>query len=301
MNFGPIFAVILGLALAIFSLSQSNFPLFSGTGSGPLATGPGTSAEVRNPQPVSTGGGFFSVGPQTGNQAEQPKPGESPYKGKVQIATVQRSGDLPAQEYVVVSRTGGFFGSSADQNQPIDVTGWTIGSLHGSAAIPQAFSIPEIDAAEQDIFLSPGGEVVIVTGTLGYTRNFRENQCVGYFSQTYSFTPSLSSSCPDSDVDRSDLLRRGFNGECIDAIDAVGTCHTPVGPFAAGYIGQSCLEYMNQNLNYIGCVKNFRDSKDFLGNTWRVELHQSAKLFNQRHDHVYLRDRAGLLVDEFEY
>jgi len=97
------------------------------------------------------------------------------------------------------------------------------------------------------------------------------------------------------------LLARGFNGACIDTIEGVPACRTPQGPFLAGIIGQECLAYMNENLNYAGCVKNFRTDKDFLKDRWRVSLKRSTKIFDERHDKVTLRDQNGLLVDEFEY
>src|SRR3989344_1855620 len=166
---------------------------------------------------------------------------------------------------------------------------------------PRAFNIPEIDATDEDILLPPGGELVILIGTPSYQRNFRENACTGYFNQSYSFTPSLSNSCPDDNPDRAHLLALGFNGACIDAIRAVPACRTPQGPFQAGVIGRECIDYMNKNFSYVGCVENVRDEGGFLKNIWRVSLRRPTKLFDPRHDIVTLRDQQGLLVDEFEY
>ncbi|MEK7465136.1 MAG: hypothetical protein AAB591_01820, partial [Patescibacteria group bacterium] len=92
-----------------------------------------------------------------------------------------------------------------------------------------------------------------------------------------------------------------FNGACIDTIAAFPACRTPEGPFLAAVIGPRCLDYINENFNYAGCVKNFRDERDFLKSTWRVSLRESGKLFDPAHDLVTLRDRNGLLVDQFEY
>lgn len=303
MNPSGVIILIIALLIGYFALSGSD--LFM-SGTDPLATGPGRGSKIQNPQPVATGGGFFGTSPTPQNQAApQPPPGVSPYKDKVRISTVERSNLRPDQEYVVISYGGGFFGlfgsNQSQQSQPVDVTGWTIGNLKATERIPQAFNIPEIDAAERDIFLPPGGNLVVVTGTPTYQQNFRENACVGYFNQTRSFTPSLSDSCPDADVSRSVLLGMGFNGICIDAIESVSACRTPRGPFDISSIKSECVDYMNENFSYVGCIKNFRDSKDFLKNTWRVSLKRNTKLFDPRHDRVILRDRAGLLVDEFEY
>lgn len=298
MNPAAIIAILVVLAIAYIGFSGSDFSFFSG-GGGPIAAGPGQSAEIQNPQPVQKGG-FFDFS-QT-RQDEKPvlKPGESPYKGKIRISSIQRSGDRPDEEYIIL-RHGGFFSSAGSQERPIDITGWIISSRRSQETIPRAYNIPEIDAQEQDIFLPPGGELIILSGALSYTRNFRENACVGYFNQTHAFRPALSNSCIDDNPERSDLLSRGFNGACIDIIQSLPSCRTPPGPFQAGVIGSGCIDYMNENFSYVGCVKNFRDQKDFLKNTWRVSLKRSQKLFDSRHDRVILRDSQGLLVDEFEY
>ncbi len=288
-----IIGIIIAVIVGYFAFTGRDLLPF---GRGPLATGPGRDTEIQNPQPVETRG-FFGFGQPSPPPA--PRPGESPFKDKVRISTVVRSGERPEDEHVII-RFGGFF-SGSSQERPINVTGWTIGSQRSSAPIPRAFNIPEIDAAEQDILLPPGGEVIILTGTPSYQRNFRENQCVGYFNETHSFTPSLSNSCVDDNPDRSMLLARGFNGACIDAIRAIPACRIPKGPFQAAVIKPECIDYMNQNFSYVGCVRNFRDRRDFLKNTWRVFLGRNQKLFDSRHDRVTLRDRQGLLVDEFEY
>lgn len=303
MNPSGVIALLIALVVAYFAFSGSGI-LTSGTG--PLATGPGYGTGIRNPQPVSSGGGFFGASTQTSEKPQQLPPGVSPYKGVVSIDTVSRFSNSPAEEYIVIHYSSGFFsfsGSGGNQTgvRPIDVTGWTIGTPRSSALIPRAFNIAEIDAADQDIILPPGGNVVIVTGTPSYQQNFRENACTGYFNQTHTFTPSLSSSCIDETPSRSALLGMGFNGACINAIESVSSCRTPQGPFDISSIKSECVDYMNQNFSYVGCVKNFRDSKDFLKDTWRISFKRDTKLFDPLHDRVILRDRAGLLVDEFEY
>ncbi len=310
MNPLAIFTLIIAAIVGFFAISTGGPGLFGG--SGPIASGP-SSSEIRNPQPLARGpvlGGFgppppAPVPPVSGRPAPEVlplPPGISPWRGKVAITTVQRFGDRPDQEYTAIRHQGfGFTSGSGALPEVIDVTGWRIEGLYSAGVIPGAFDIPEIDAAERDILLPPGGELIIVSGTPSYQRNFRENACVGYLTQSHAFTPGLSSSCPDAQRNRSALLRRGFTGACIDAILAVPSCRTPQGPFEAAAIKSECLDYLNQNFSYVGCVKNFRDEKDFLKKTWRAFLGRPEKLFDSRHDRVTHRDRAGLLVDEFEY
>lgn len=306
MNPLGIFAIIIALAVGYYGFNsdfgQFNLPGF-GSGSGPIATGSGSGAGIEDPQPVSRG--FLGFGGAAAPESQPaPRPGESPYKGKVTIARVNRSGLSPADEYVVIRYGGGFFGLFSRQSAselPVDVTGWSIGSRRTNAVIPGAYNIPEIDAVQQDIILSSGGEVIILVGASSYQRNFRENACVGYLNEFHDFTPSLSNRCMDSRPDRGSLLSRGFNGACVDAIEGVSTCRVPGGNYEAGVIGAECIDYLRQNFNYAGCVRNFRDRSDFFGNVWRVSLRQPSKLFDPQHDRVILRDKDGLVVDEFEY
>ncbi len=306
MNPIGIFVVIVGLVTGYYLLSGSglDLPFLDRFGSGPIATGPGFGAEVENPQPVSRGFfGFGTPSPQAGSEQPAPRPGESPYKGKVSIANIHRSGTSADEEYVTIRYGGGgFFGlGGSPDSAPIDVTGWSISSRRFSTTLPRAYNIPEIDALEQDVILAPGGEVRALVGAQGYQKNFRENACIGYLNESYTFTPSLANSCADSSPDKSKLIARGFSGACIDTIEAVSTCRAPEGPFQAGVIGPGCIEYMSQNFSYAGCVKNFRDRGGFLGDTWRVSLRRTEKMFDPLHDKVTFRDANGLLVDEFEY
>lgn len=311
MNPLAIFTLVVAVIVGFFAISTGGPGLFGG--SGPIATGP-ESPEIRNPQPLARGSIFSipraPVQPPGAPSAVQPTPpapalppGVSPYRENVVISAVERSGERADQEYVIIRSQGfGRFSSAAGPRpELIDVTGWRIESLRSSGAIPRAFNIPEIDAAEQDILLPPGGEVIVLSGTPTYQRNFRENACAGYFTQSHAFRPSLSGSCADSRQDRAPLLARGFNGACIDAIQSVPACRTPSGPFEVAAIKSECLDYLNQNFSYVGCVKNFRDEKDFLKNTWRVFLGRPTKLFDPRHDRITLLDQQGLVVDEFEY
>lgn len=298
MNILAIIGVLVAVVIGIFTVSSGG--LFEDRGGGPIATGPG-SREIRNPQPISRQSRVRPrVAPQpptrtTPAPLPEPAPGVSAFRDAVRISTVRRSGTSPAEEYVILKHV------DSRTDFEIDVTGWQIASLKSSALIPRAVRIPEIDVPEEDIVLPRGGVLTIVVGTPTYQRNFRENRCVGYLNQQHRFTPSLSSSCPDSRPDRGLLLARGFSGACIEFIERIPACRTPTIRFKDSSIGNECIAYINRNFTYAGCVANFRDRSDFLRNSWRVSLKRPTKLFDPRHDRVTLRDAQGLLVDEFEY
>jgi len=79
-------------------------------------------------------------------------------------------------------------------------------------------------------------------------------------------------------------------------------CRIPTFNFeTTAKLGNACLEYVSKNFSYTACVKNYRNEKNFLKNTWHVNLNRPQKLFDLRHDRIILRDELGLIVDEFEY
>ena len=313
MNPLGIIAIAIAIVVSFFGLEGLGLVR---SGIEPLATGPGGGAEVRNPVPVLSPQLVPAPTSVTGraparepaaptapgvSALPRPAPGESPYRGKVVITAVVRGSDRTDREFVTIRYQSPVTLPNSNIPVALDVSGWRIGTERESELIPKALNIPELDVTERDIILPLGGDVVMVSGTPSYQKNFRENQCVGYFNQAHSFTPSLSNACVDDNPNRAVLLEMGLNGACIDAIHGISACRTPIGPFFVDAIKEACIEYMNQNLNYVGCVRNFRDTRLFFRDTWRVKLGRSRKLFDPLHDTVLLHDENGLIVDRFEY
>lgn len=310
--------LVLGL-IAVVAVTFSGSSPFSSSG-GPIATGPGSSSEIRNPQPVQSGRSFLGLGnvftkqpslpspskiiAPSSSQTKAVKPGYSSYEGAIKISHIDRSASVSSKEYVQLSN-GGYFGLGSTPTA-VNITGWTIeNSKKDKYAVPKAYNIPYIDADTADILLPPGGDIYIVTGRQDFGMNFRENGCIGYFNQYYQFTPSLYGSCMDrqsSSQIRSRFLDMGLSGECIDFVNSLPSCSIPTFTFEnSGKIGNNCIDYISKNINYNGCVKNYRNDKAFLRNVWHVYIGRQQKLFDAKHDRVILRDSQGLIVDQFEY
>ena len=321
MDSAAFFVLIIGVVIVaiMFSGGPSDLSFLGGpSGLGPYATGPGSNTEIRNPQPVAeqkSSGGFFGT---LGSLAHPPPspspssaatampvaktPGHSPYEGIIRISYVERSSDSPQDEYVALMN-GGWFSSL---NFSVDITGWTIESIkHDRRTIGRAYDIPYIDADTRTIVLPPGGTVYAVTGTGNIGFGFRENGCTGYFNQFSRFTPGLSGSCIDRqsyERIRSQFLDAGLPGACIDYVASLPSCTVPQINFEnGGKIGQNCIDYISKNISYNGCVKNYREDKNFYRNTWRVYFGLTQKLFDKSHDRIILRDQNGLFVEQFEY
>ena len=85
-------------------------------------------------------------------------------------------------------------------------------------------------------------------------------------------------------------------------VSSLSSCRIPAFNFEnSGRIGNNCITYISQNISYNGCVKNYRNDKNFMKNTWHIFLNRSQKLFDPKHDRVILRDSQDLIVDQFEY
>lgn len=322
-NIATIVVIIALFAVALFVMTDNGGSPFLG-GEGPIATGPGSSQEIRNPQPVDDGsnkGGISDIiwggpsihpsppsappsigGPTYSKQIQQTKPGYSQYEGVIKIASVIRGGASPQSEYFVL-RNGGYIFSSG---QTINITGWTLGTVKNvKATIPQAYEIPFITADLKDVVLPPGGEIIVSIGSSDIGINFRENGCSGYFNQYYKLTPYIQGGCMDtrySSEVRTKFLDAGMNGTCIDFVSSLPSCQVPTLTFEnSAMIGNNCIEYISKNISYNGCVKNYRDQKNFLRNSWRVFLNLPSTIFDPKHDRITLRDTNGLIVDVFEY
>lgn len=295
---GGLFSIIVIVIVGVVALNFLGI-IGGGGNQGPIATGPGPSAEIKNPQPISTSGGGSSSSNKTEGQKNNTPagtPGDSPYKNLVKIASIQRGANSPDKEYVMLR--------SNNPSQHITVTGWTIESRYGGTmTIPPARNIPEIDAVDTPIVMEPAGTVSITTGNNNYSHNFRENSCTAYFNQYQSFTPGLSGSCHGgNDYSATELLNRGFNTECTDYIRSLNSCRIPTIPLDTQLrIKDACIQFITDNISYSGCVSRWRDTKDFLKNTWHVFMRRTSKFWDDRHDYAVLRDNQGLIVDEFSY
>ncbi len=226
----------------------------------------------------------------------QAKP--SPFKDDVLISSVAYREIDPASEHVIIRRVSSSSFSGA-RVANMDLSGWSIENNRGGRlTIPPALNIVFFDTASTNIKLPPGGEVVITSG-VGYGSSFRENICTGYLAESNSFNPSLKETCPLFSLN--ELLAKQLNGACINVIERTRRCRQVVIGFEESAAGNACVEFSQEHLNYSGCVKDHRNSSSFFTDTWRVFLKQGSKFLDRSHDRVILRDKDGLIVDEYSY
>ncbi len=294
--------LIIGILVAIAILITGGFGLFRATlqgvpnggfsffSSGPLASGPNGGATEPDTFGVTPGEGAAGGEPKEEGNASMSA------KSSMQITSVNRPGnsvESPKNEYIVLRHTG------QKGAKAVLIGGWSINNSQGKRyVIGAAERIPLLDTAA-GVAIQPGEEVYVHTGASPIGRSFQENICTGYLNRTYSFTPSLQEACPR--VDFSSLLQ--FKDACIQFLERnTGSCRVPrITQEDAIAIGNECVQYISDNLNYSGCVKNYRNASDFYRGRWHFYLDRPEKLWREVHDRITLQDETGAVVSVYQY
>ncbi len=281
---------------------------------GPLLSAPtpiGSGTYIRLPQaPFGLGGtlvtldGSDSSGPSGSTGGSLPIGGvafgpPSPYRGQVSLSHyVSSAGNSDAgKESISISLQSGAASS-------ITLSGWRLVSAASgaSAVIPFGTEVPTsgIINEAQPIILKAGDRAIIISGRSPIGASFRENKCIGYFSQFQTFSPSLPS-CPDP----SDELVRYYGPDyvrdsaCIAYVDKLATCSIALTP--PQNLTTSCQDFLTSKLNYNGCMIAHQNDTDFKGHTWRVYLGRTTSMWRPKYEVVKLLDADGKTVDQFTY
>jgi len=214
------------------------------------------------------------------------KLGESIYKGKVSISSVYRYG----QEQINLS-------AAYSESGSIDITGWRIVSIQrGETVIGRGLALPQFNSFSSDIRLKSGDSVKIIAGISPLLSSFQINSCFGWLNSVYNIDSSLNY-CPLIQI--SNLTGFGLDSACQNLILNSGSCRAPSDTVLNNY-SRECRIWVEQNLNYNACVKKHMVESDFY-KSWQIYTGNNNLFYDQLHDHIELRDQAGLLVDSYEY
>lgn len=220
---------------------------------------------------------------------------QSKYFGKIKISYVTRSTN-PASEYVTLRNTS---------TTTIMVTGWQLKSEASgqSVNIPQGSYLYFANSpnSEQDISLSEGETMYLVTGISPNGASFKTNKCSGYLSQFQTFTPNLYTSCPlPKDEDLSSIPKTVNNDACFDYIDRMPACNIQTRSLPANW-SYECVNFIYKKINYPSCIDTHKNDKDFYGKEWRVYLKRNAKIWKDKRESITLYDNDGKVVSTYKY
>lgn len=194
---------------------------------------------------------------------------------------------------------------SRNSKTPVDITGWTLKSsaTGKSSTIPKGSKIltSGIVNSVSDIVLLPGERVILISGRSPIGGSFRENKCIGYFSQFQKFSPTLPQNCPTPSSELSSSFGSGYirDASCIDYVNTLSRCQAVLSPPVT--ISGKCQSFLIKHLNYNGCVSEHKNDSDFLGDTWRVYLGRTTPMWRTKNEVVKLLDTQGKTVDAFSY
>jgi hypothetical protein len=218
--------------------------------------------------------------------------GVSPYYQKVEIRNVYAQEDDFENDYLVLRN---------NDDQLINITGWTIKTKSGTVTIPQAIerlSYPFSSGDNSDIKLAYKNEIIISVGSSPQGISFRTNKCTGYLDQLSQFEPSLDENCPYLEESAYSHLKK----TCRDFIDDLNRCEIP--DYSDNWdvsLDSQCTNFLNEKFNYSQCYKDYYQEVNFLEDEWRVFLGKSIDILDNEGDTIILRDKSGLVVDEYSY
>jgi len=217
----------------------------------------------------------------------------SPYFGKIDIASVRRS--IP---FLITLRT------NLSSDEKVNISGFTLKSKIGQFSIKRGAEkfYPNITSFNQNIEVRKGDRISIsgAQSPFGRDGNFRPNKCFGYLKKHYSFTLSVTSSCPD----RPTLQDVSFLApSCQDFVLKkinLSSCTVP-DPSQDLTIARDseCVSYINDHFTYDACSQKHSQDEDFTKNEWHIYTNRSFA--HPTHDTIELIDQNGLFVDKKVY
>ena len=218
---------------------------------------------------------------------------------------------------------------------PVDITGWQVKNAKNKRAYSiggdlryfpsdvavisrgALFIAPSGTSLLQNVILETGDTAVITTGSIASQSpykivSFKENICSGYLGNMdeYSFTPSLSMTCPRP---ADEIGVEGLDTECRNFIKRMPSCRTPEfdtrdrdGNICRNCVdgkplSSPCVTFIKNHFNYGSCIAYHRNDQNFSGKTWRIFLGQGWEMWAKDYETISLFDQLGRLVVERSY
>jgi len=223
----------------------------------------------------------------------QPIKLSSGYKARIKVVLGARKSN-PQKEYIEIY-------ASPNNKVPMNISNWSIEGTSGEKiTIGKSAYLPYLGEVgfQQEILLSPGEKIIVTTGESPVGTSFRANKCIGYLSQMQDFYPSLSRGCPNPA--REESITALTDSACVAYVTKnFKPCTTYFNLPAE--LSSSCRQYIDQKINYNGCVDSHKYDSDFYKPEWRVYLGRSEELWKNRNETVILSDENNKVIDWASY
>ncbi len=296
---GGDFIYFLGIIAVIFAVwVASGGPSRPISFAGPFLRPIGTTATTAQPygdpnqyQPVQG----TSWIPFIGNNPSIPGDG-STYRGVVTLSrdTTGPKNSDPKTEYVTIQ-------ASFQASEPISTLGWKLVSSETktTASFPQGAELVRSGKVNtlSAIVLRPGDQAIVTSGRSPVGVSFRENLCSGYLEEHQNFIPALSLQCPSPSQDFSRM--EGTDDQCLSYLRTFPRCETDT--TYNNDVSSSCESFVDDYVNYNGCMDLHDRDSGFLTSTWRVYLGSSSQLWKSERETIMLVDAEGKTIDALSY
>jgi hypothetical protein len=204
----------------------------------------------------------------------------------------------PNTEYLTLSLNN-------SHNGRVLITGFELRSTASGrgTTIPKGVELPFAGVINEEtpIFIKPGDQVIVATSRSPVGYSFRENKCTGYFSQFQRFTPALRKSCPLASDEDEALLPNYFDDKCLDYLQTIPRCTAPFINFDTAFLQSQCKTFIEEKLNYKGCVEEHKSDPDFYKNIWHVYLGRNEELWKQQREVIKLYDLSKKTIGTITY
>ncbi|HYD93006.1 MAG TPA: hypothetical protein VEB18_00935 [Candidatus Paceibacterota bacterium] len=185
---------------------------------------------------------------------------------------------------------------------PISTAGWRLVSRQTgeSAAFPLGAEIPRSGSVNTltPITLQPGDQAIIVSGRSPVGVSFKENLCTGYLEERQDFKPPLAQSCP-TPYQEFQRYAEDESEKCAEYVRSIPYCATETNTSQS--VGSSCRDFVDEYLNYNGCVRAHQNDSNFKGTTWRIYLGSGDDLWRSEREKIELIDASGNVLDSLSY
>lgn len=236
----------------------------------------------------------------------------SPYTGMVTLRIGNAKRTNPEEEYLTLL-------ARSNNTEALNISDWFVESYvtEERAAIPEGARILKSQHGKETapIYLEPGERAYLITSESPFNISFRENNCTGYLSKLEDVYPRLTPRCPDPEAEMLRFARIDLdNDSCYEFVEDINRCEIiDEDDVDEADISGACKKFVNENLNYEGCVENHRSDLQFdeLG-YWRIyfdrerdpddeDEDQSRDLWRKEREIIRLIDERDRVVDVIEY
>ena len=185
------------------------------------------------------------------------------------------------EEYIIIKNVG---------DQKIDITNLKFKNKNNES---ESVGTDENGAV---IFLNPNEQAVISSGKSPLSRNFKINDCSGYFSQFNKFIPPIPQKCP---AIKNLSEAKKLDDVCTAYLSKIKTCAMPTS--LPTNLVSSCQQLIQTHANYLGCVADYKNEKDFEKKEWRVFFNRTSEFWASKNETIKIVDSADKIIAEKSY